>query len=301
MKVSGFTYVRNGLQLDYPFLESIQSILPIVDEFVVVVGDSTDGTKDAVQYLANSKIKIIDSIWDDQLRSGGRIFAEQANIGLDNVSQDADWLFHLQADEVVHEKDLPVIEAAMHEHLKETKVEGLLFKFLNFFGDYNYYAPSRRYHQKEIRIIRNNKHYRSYRDSQGFRWFDKPENMWQEAGRKLWVKPINATIYHYSYVKDPKVQLMKHIAFGNRWQQTDDWVKEFMATHKDGYDYGEIDFLYKYKGSHPAVMRDRIAKQDWVFTYDASKNNMTAKEKVMKLLQDITGKQFFIYKNYKVF
>jgi hypothetical protein len=188
----------------------------------------------------------------------------------------------------------------MHKYIDQRKVEGLLFNFLNFFGDYNYYAPSRRYHQKEIRIIRNNKHYRSYRDSQGFRWFSHPENMWEEAGRKLWVKPIDATIYHYSYVKDPKVQLMKHIAFGNRWQQNDDWINDFLEKNKDGYDYGEIDFLYKFAGTHPAIMRERISKQDWVFKYDASKNNMTVKERFMKLLQDITGRQFFIYKNYKI-
>jgi glycosyltransferase involved in cell wall biosynthesis len=300
MKVSAFTYVRNGLQLDYPFLESIKSILPVTDEFIVVVGNSTDGTREAVLSLHSSKIKIVDTIWEDNMRSGGRIFAEQANIGLDNVSKNADWLFHIQADEVVHQEDLPVIKASMEKYLNDRKVEGLLFNFLNFFGDYNYYAPSRRYHQKEIRIIRNNAHYRSYRDSQGFRWFNKPENMWEEAGRKLWVKPVNATIYHYSYVKDPKVQLMKQITFGNRWQQNDEWVKDFIEKHKDGYDYGEIDFLHKFTGTHPVVMQDRIAKQDWTFKYDPSKNNMSFKEKLMKFLQDVTGKQFFIYKNYKV-
>jgi glycosyltransferase involved in cell wall biosynthesis len=301
MKVSAFTYVRNGLQLDYPFLESIKSILPVVDEFVVVIGNSTDGTREAVEALQNRKIKITDTVWDDDMRSGGRIFAEQANIGLDNVSKEADWLFHIQADEVIHEKDLPTIKAAMEEYLDQTGVEGLLFNFLNFFGDYSYYAPSRRYHQKEIRIIRNNSHYRSYRDSQGFRWFQHPERMWEEAGRKLWVKPVDATIYHYSYVKDPKVQLMKHIAFGNRWQQNDEWVKDFIEKHRGGYDYGEIDFLYKFNASHPAVMHERILKQDWVFEYNPARHNMTFKEKVMKLLQDVTGKQFFIYKNYKIF
>ncbi len=300
MKVSAFTYVRNGLTLDYPFLEAIQSILPIVDEFIVVIGDSTDDTRDVVEALYTSKIKIVDTVWDDAMRSGGRIFAEQANIGLDHVSKDADWVFHIQADEVIHEKDLPAIKASMEKYLHDKKVEGLLFNFLNFFGDYKHYAPSRRFHQKEIRVIRNNPHYRSYRDSQGFRWFDKPENMWDETGRKLWVKPVDATVFHYSYVKDPKVQLKKHIAFGNRWQQDDEWVQEFMEKHKEGYDYGEIDFLRTYKGSHPAVMQPRIDKQDWVFKYDPAKNNMTTKEKMMRLLQVVTGKQFFIYKNYKV-
>ncbi len=300
MKVSAFTYVRNGLQLDYPFVESIQSILPVVDEFIVVIGNSVDGTRKAIETLNNSRIKIIDTVWDDTIRSGGRIFALQANIGLDNVSKDADWIFHLQADEVIHEKDLPVIKDAMQQYLNQSKVEGLLFDFINFFGDYEHYAPSRRYHQKEIRIIRNNPHFRSYKDSQGFRSFINPENIWQEKGSKLSVKKINAAVYHYSYVKDPKVQLKKHLVFGNRWQENDEWMKEYLEQNKNGFDYAKIDFLYAFKGTHPAVMQTKIKKQDWAFNYDSSKNDMNLKEKFLKLMQDVTGKQLFIYKNYKM-
>jgi hypothetical protein len=300
MKVSAFTYVRNGLQLDYPFVESIQSILPVIDEFIVVIGNSVDGTRKAIEALNNSRIKIIDTVWDDTIRSGGRIFALQANIGLDNVSKDADWIFHLQADEVIHEKDLPVIKDAMQQYLNQSKVEGLLFDFINFFGDYEHYAPSRRYHQKEIRIIRNNPHFRSYKDSQGFRSFINPENIWQEKGSKLSVKKINAAVYHYSYVKDPKVQLKKHLVFGNRWQENDEWMKEYLEQNKNGFDYAKIDFLYAFKGTHPAVMQTKIKKQDWAFNYDSSKNDMNLKEKFLKLMQDVTGKQLFIYKNYKM-
>jgi hypothetical protein len=300
MKVSAFTYVRNGLQFDYPFIESIQSILPIVDEFIVVLGDSVDGSREAVESINNSKIKIIDTVWDDTMRSDGKIFAQQANVGLYNVSKDADWIFHIQADEVVHEKDLAVITDAMQKYLKEPKVEGLLFDFINFFGDYAHYAPSRRFHQKEIRVIRNNPHFKSYKDSQGFRFFNDPTHMENEKGRKLNVKKIDASIYHYSYVKDPKVQLKKHLVFGNRWQQTDEWMKEFLEKNKDGFDYGKIDFLYKFKKTHPEVMQTKIKKQDWNFNYDPKKNNMSFKEKFLKVLQDITGRQFFINKNYKV-
>lgn len=300
MKVSAFTYVRNGLQLDYPFIESIQSVLPVVDEFIIVIGDSVDGTREAVEALADKKIKIIDTIWDDTMRSGGRIFAEQANIGLDNVNKDADWIFHIQADEVIHENDLPAIKKAMEQYLNDFKVEGLLFDFINFFGDYKHYAPSRRFHQKEIRIIRNEMHFRSYKDSQGFRSFEDPKNMWDEKGRKLFVKKIDATIYHYSYVKDPKVQLKKHLVFGNRWHENDEWMKDFLQKNLDGYDYGKIDFLYEFKNSHPPVMNSRIKKQDWKFTYNPFKNDMSLKERFLKLLQDITGKQFFIYKNYRI-
>ncbi len=300
MKVSAFTYVRNGLHFDYPFVESIKSVLPLVDEFIVVTGDSFDGTREAIEAINDPKIRIVDTIWDEKMRTGGKIFAEQANIGMEETSRDADWLFHIQADELIHEKDIPAIKAAMQKYLNDKRVEAFLFRFINFYGDYYHYGPSRRYHQHEIRIVRNDPAIRSFRDSQGFRRFDDPARQWEEKGHKLHVKKIDADIYHYSYVKNPKKQLLKVIEFSNKWNETDDWAKAYLEKHPDGFDYGEIDWLAEFTGTHPALMKDRLTQQDWVFNYDASKNNMSAKEKLMKFLQETTGKQFFIYKNYKL-
>jgi len=300
LKVSAFTYVRNGLHFDYPIVESIQSVLPVVDEFIVVIGDSFDGTREAVEAIRDPKIRIIDTVWDQQLRTGGKIFAEQANLGMEHASRDSDWLFHIQADELIHEKDVPAIREAMEKYLDDKRVEGFLFKFINFFGDYTHYGPSRRYHQHEIRIVRNDPAIRSYRDSQGFRRFDNPANQWEEKGHKLKVKTIDATIYHYSFVKNPRKQLLRVIEFGNKWNETDDWAKKYLEEHPDGFDYGQIDYLAGFTGTHPATIQDRIRRQDWEFNYDPAKNNMSVKEKFMKWLQDLTGKQFFIYQNYEL-
>ena len=46
MKISGFTFIRNGNKFDFPYIESIKSILPLVDELVIAVGDSEDGRKE---------------------------------------------------------------------------------------------------------------------------------------------------------------------------------------------------------------------------------------------------------------
>lgn len=300
MKVSGFTYVRNGLNFDYPFLQSIKSVLPIVDEMIVVIGDSFDGTREAVMALNDSKIRIVDTIWDDKMRAGGFIFAQQANIGLDNVASDADWVLHIQADEVINEKDYTAITKAMEENLDNKAVEGFLFNFINFFGDYKHYAPSRRYHQKEIRIVRNNPSIRSYNDSQGFRKYNDPSNSVHEKGKKLFVKKVDASIYHYSYVKRPETQLKKHIEFGKRWHSDDTWIEEYNKQNKEGYNYNNIDYLKIFKGTHPGVMLPKIAEQDWVYNYNPAISNMTPKEKLMKFLEMVTGKQFFIYKNYKL-
>jgi glycosyltransferase involved in cell wall biosynthesis len=298
MKVSAFTYVRNGFTYAYPFIQSIKSLLPIVDEYIVVIGDSTDGTREAVVALNSSKIKIVDTIWDEQLRTGGKIFALQANIGMDNAAKDADWLFHLQADEVLHEEDLEGLQKAMQNNLERKEVEGFLLRFINFYGDYNHYCPTRRFHQREIRIVRNDPGIRSYKDSMGFRKFVNPDGT--EKGEKLKAKQVEATVYHYSWVRPPKKLKAKQLEFTKRYHQTDEYVQDYEQRHKEEYSYREYDFLKIFNHSHPAVMQEIIASQDWIFKYDPANNNMTFKEKLMKLLEEITGKQFFIYKNYKV-
>jgi len=300
MKLSAFTYVRNGFTLGYPFIESIKSLLPIVDEYIVVVGDSNDGTREAVIALNDRRIKIIDTVWDMNLRQGGKVFALQANIGMDEASKEADWLFHLQADEVIHEKDLPVISKSLQDSLSDQKIDGLLLNFIHFYGDYNHFCPSRRFHQREIRMIRNDPRIRSYKDSMGFRKYEDPFNTEVERGKKLNARQVDAAVYHYSWARPPKKQKLKGIEFHKKYTDSDEFIKPFIEKHGDEYQYREYDFLKKFTGTHPAVMKEVVTNFDWKFEYDPSKNNMSFKEKLMKLVEDITGKQFFIYKNYRV-
>lgn len=297
MKISGFSYVRNGLTYAYPFIEAIRSILPLCDEFIMVVGDSTDGTREAVEALNDPRIRIVDTVWDNSELKGRR-YAIQANAGLDHCT--GDWAFHIQADEVVHEDDLPLIREAMEKYLHDPQVDGFLFKFINFFGDYHHWGPSRRFHQHEIRIVRNTPRVRSYRDSQGFRLYDNPKEQWNEKGYKLHVVPLPARIFHYSHARNPFVQRKRQIEFEKGYFEEQFVENKFDAIRDHAYDYGNIDYLARFKGTHPAVMAKKVAAQDWAFKYNPSRHNMNLKEMVMKLLEDLTGKQFFIYKNYRI-
>jgi glycosyltransferase involved in cell wall biosynthesis len=208
MKIAGFTFVRNAIKYDYPIIEAITSILPICDELVVAVGNSEDGTLELIQSIDSPKIKIIETIWDDSLREGGRVLAVETDKALAAISPDANWCFYIQGDEVVHEKYLPVIKKAMEDNLHKPEVEGLLFKYLHFYGSYNYVADAHRWYRREIRVVRNTGNVLSYRDAQGFRTKDN---------QKLKVKLIDAFIYHYGWVKPPEIQkkrLKALVAFG---------------------------------------------------------------------------------------
>ena len=56
--MSGFTIVRNAIKNGYPVVESIQSILPVVDEMVVAIGDGEDDTEQLIRNIGSEKIKI---------------------------------------------------------------------------------------------------------------------------------------------------------------------------------------------------------------------------------------------------
>ncbi len=285
--ISGFTIVRNAIKYDYPIVESISSILPLVDEYVVAVGNSDDKTLELIKAIGSPKIKIIETIWDDSLREGGRVLADETNKAFDAVNPLATWCFYLQGDEVIHEKYHPAIVDACKKHENNNDVEGLLFGYEHFYGSYEYTGDSRQWYRHEIRIIRNNKHIRSYRDAQGFRI----------GGEKLKVKPIEAKVYHYGWVKDPRSQQEKQKSFHKMWHN-DEWMNEHVGEASE-FDYSTIDSLKKFEGTHPEVMRDRLQRMNWKFVWDPKRKKMNWKNKLLHLYEKLTGKRLFEYKNYK--
>jgi len=288
MKVSGFTFIRNAIKFDYPVVEAIRSILPICNDFYIAVGNSDDETLSLVQSI-DPKIHILETQWDDNQRKGGKVLAIETNKALKMIPDDSDWCFYIQADEIIHEKYMDAIKNAMHIWQKNDEVDGLLFNYLHFFGSYDYIATSAQWYRKEIRIIRKNKSIYSYKDAQGFR---------KGANKKLRVKPVDAWVYHYGWVKHPKTQLQKHLNF-HRLYHKDELTdrKKFKA---DEFDYGVIDSLERFNGTHPEIIQDRIAKMNWKFDYDLTLNNMKLKFRFKKLVEKHFGFIPGEYRNYKI-
>ena len=289
MKVTGFTIIRNAIKFDYPVVEAIASILPICDEFVVAVGNSEDDTLQLIKSINSPKIKIIETVWDDNLRQGGQVLAIETNKAFDAISKDVDWCFYIQSDECVHEKHLASIKEAMTKYKDNKLVDGLLFNYVHFYGTYNYVGNSRRWYRKEIRIIKNDKSIRSYKDAQGFRKIDNS---------KLNVKPISAEIYHYGWVKPPKAQQAKQEHFHKMWHD-DEWMEKNIAQVEE-FDYSQIDSLEEFKGTHPQVLKSRVASANWNFKFDSSQIKLSIKDKFLLFIEKTTGWKVGEYKNYKV-
>jgi len=277
MKVAGFTFVRNAIKYDYPILEAIQSIMPVCDKVYVAVGKSEDGTLELIKNLPSEKIEIIETIWNDDLREGGRVLAEETNKAFQAIPDEYDWAFYIQGDEVIHEKDHENIREALLKHKDRKDIDGLLFNYRHFFGSYDYVGNSARWYAHEIRIIKNNKSITSFRDAQGFR---KADN------KKLKVADSGAFMHHYGWVKDPRTMQAKQETFNKLWHD-DDWMEENILGVEEFDYFKNIDSLEKYSGTHPNVMIDRIKNKNWEFNYDLSFNKTSLKHKLKGLLKKL--------------
>lgn len=246
--ISGFTVIRDARRLDYPVVESIRSILPAVDEFVIGVGQGDDGTRELVASIDDPKLRIFDSYWDMSRADGGRILSEKTNEALDRCR--GIWCFYLQADEVVHEEDLPAIREACLHYREDSQVEGLLFGYRHFYGGYDVLSTSRGAYRNEVRILRRSAHARSVGDAQSFLVHGK---------RKLRVRHSGATVYHYGWVKPPagirEKQENQVVVYGRR---------DF-APEPEQVGARQMYGLRRFRGSHPTVMRARAAAQYWTF------------------------------------
>lgn len=289
MQVAGFTIIRNALKYDYPVIEAITSILPICDVFYVGVGASEDDTRKLIESINSDKIKIIDTVWDDNLRQGGKVLSIETNKVFDQIPKEYDWCFYIQSDECVHEEDLPEIKEAMIRYNNNADVDGLLFEYKHFYGHYRYIGVGRRWYKNEIRIIKNNKSLRSYKDAQGFRTTDD---------KKLRVKKINAYIYHYGWVKSPQAQQAKQNSFHKMWHD-DAWMKNNIPEVEE-FDYNDIDLLGIYEGSHPKVVESRIKHANWNFKYDKSKVKTNLKYRFLFFVEKLTGWRIGENKNYRI-
>jgi hypothetical protein len=267
MKISGFSMGRNAHKLYYPMRPAIESILPLVDEFVVALGDSDedDRTRQDIEDIGSDKIRIIDTVWDIEKYPRGMEHAHQTDIAMKNCS--GDWLFYLQSDEVVHEKDLENIRTRCTELLDDPEVEGLLFGYRHFWGDYEHVRDTHCWYRKEIRIVRNLPDMHSWESAQSFRkipGFDGLNYRQQEGTFMLKVADMDAEIFHYGWVRPPGVMQQKIKAFGEN-HRGKAIVEQQVAERKydQVFDYGNLSRVTRYRGTHPRAMKSWMADFHW--------------------------------------
>jgi len=254
VKVSAFTICRNAVSFDYPIVEVIQSALPIVDEFIVNVGQSEDGTRELIRSIGSDKVRIVDSVWDDSMKKDGLLFSYETNKALACCT--GDWALYLQADEVLHEADHAVISRSLREHIGNPAVLGFTFRYHHFYGDYRSLNPW--FYHRAVRIIRNDGQVESCGDAVGF-WL-KADQGWMQSAHKDRIRPSGATIYHYGWVKQPRVLLDKFRYQVARHHGDSPGAEQAKMLAQEAYEFEEYDIMKTFTGSHPAVMRERVSR-----------------------------------------
>ena len=251
MKVSGFTFIRNAVRYDFPVVEAITSTLPIVDEFIVNVGKSDDGTLELIRSIPSNKVRIVESVWDESLRKDGLIYSQQTNIALAQCT--GDWALYVQGDEILHEQDLPALARAMKANLDNQSVRGLLFRYLHFMGDYWSLNPW--FYHRAVRVIRNNGEVESCGDAVGFHL--KTTREYLQSGPKEWLADSGARVFHYGWVKEPQTMLAKKreqvTVYTDRLSPEDQ-----RQIESEDWIFKEYDILKNFTGTHPAVMQERV-------------------------------------------
>ncbi len=279
MKVSGFTFLRNGQLLDYPFIASIQSLLPLVDEMIIALGPSTDATLEMLQGLAEPKIRVVRTNWCDNMRNQGFLYGQQKMIAQYNCT--GDWAFYLEADEVLHEKDIPAIRKVLQKHVDNPNVEALVFDYLHFYGSPGTYVQSHRWYPKEARVIKT-----SVRST-------CPDNLWwdvfDENGKTRYPKAAlaNVPIYHYGWLRklppSEKRKLQKQI------RQPKTSKPELAAL--------DPTVLLEFNGAHPKVVHNWLTlKGDRIYKiepYIAGNKKETLLSKVQEFLSSKTTPEHF--------
>lgn len=309
MKISGFTFVKNATKLYFPVRQSILSVLPMVDEFVVALGksDDDDDTLAEIQRINSDKIKIVHVEWDTEKYPKNTIFAQQTDLAKEVCT--GDWLFYMQSDEAIHEQWLPQLKELCETYLDDKRVDGFLFQYKHFWGDYKHFHKNHVWYPKEIRLIRNDKKIHSWKDAQSFRKFEtfdySYENYMSKAGKKLNVVEVPAEIFHYGYVRPPRVMGKKtksNIETFSGKENAEEFYKKSAY-----FDYGPMDKLHVFNEEHPTVMQDWIDDFHWQEDLRLS-GSVTGEHRHDRLKYRIIswfenhvfGKQLWGFRNYNI-
>jgi hypothetical protein len=286
IRVSGFSIVRNAIKLDFPIVASIRSLLPVCDEVVVNVGRSEDDTLELVRSIGDPKVRILETEWDMTIKN--RVLGDETMRTMRACRHP--WGIYIQADEVLHERGAEELAAAIARHDADRRVEGLLVRYLHFYGDMDTIAVNRRWYRREVRAVRLDPSLdiRPYQGAQGFRV--------GPGHRKIRARLTAAEMFHYGWARP--AQALKAKRETNRVLYP--WSKEREARRPL---LPWFPGLTPFRGTHPAVARE------WV---DARRHDAERRVEppsfqpeflrfyASDIVERLTGARVFEFRNYTV-
>lgn len=258
--LAGFSYIYNGIDFDIPFIESIKSVIHIVDEFVLTECYSKDGTWEKCLKLQEeypNKIKLLRRPWVEHFSEISLL----ANWTATHIDEDIQYCMQLQSDEVIHEKDLDILRR-LPELMNLNNKTAARWRYNHFLGN-----PSTTFpfcYSELVRVIKRGLGWQIIGD--GVQYAKDGSLLPPEE-----VLETNIQVFHYGKMKDPKKGFKKEVDFQNLFKDVgfpDPKMKEM--KEKLGEEYCDYVYLFesnivdnkiqKFEDSHPLVMHEYLKK-----------------------------------------
>jgi glycosyltransferase involved in cell wall biosynthesis len=283
--ISGFTIVRNAIKLDFPVEASIRSILPVCDEVVVNVGRSEDDTLELIRAIGDPKIRIVETEWDMTRRN--TVLGHETLRAMRACAHP--WGIYIQADEVLHERGAERLLEAIRRHDGDPRVEGLLVRYLHFYGGFDTVATHRRWYRREVRAVRLDPalDIRPYQGAQGFRV--GPEH------RKIRARLTDAEMFHYGWAR-PAQALKEKRELGKTMYPWRDASERLPLLEW-------IPGMQPFRGAHPAPARE------WIEARRDDPERLIAPRRfrwrflryyISGFIERLTGVRVFEFRNYEL-
>lgn len=285
--VSGFTIVKNASLHEYPVEAALRSALRLCDEVVANVGVSDDDTLERVRSVGDDRLRVLHRSWPDPRGTGLRELSHETDRALEACGHE--WALYLQADEVLHEDDVPDLRRSVARADRDGRVEGLLFDYLHFYGSPRWVLAGRRRYRREVRLVRRSAGIRSVRDAQGFR-------VGGPGGRKPRVVRSGARVFHYGYVKS-RTALDAKRRLGAVWAGRS-------PEDADAFVFRRYAGLRRFRGEHPAAARRWLRSRDRSFDPQEAepppRNLRTLKVRISDAIERWTGRRLLEHRNYEL-
>lgn len=253
-RLSAFSYLKNGVVFDYPFIESLLSIAPICDQIIVCyASESTDGSREALEAL-QAKLPQLElypsKVWQTPGLSQGeviRLAAEEAE-----AYCDGDWLLHLQADEVYLNAEVLSIKNYLDQY-HCLDIDGFFFQVLHFYADYDMVigpqGAKAGWYQETMRLSRAGKA-KHIQDA----W----TQLLKEPQSKALRVPIR--IFHYGHVREKEAMRLKASYMERLYH---DLADDYEVCAAQAFEYNAVpkELIEPFDAEHPETMLKRISSQ----------------------------------------
>jgi len=233
MKISIYTFVRNGIYYDFHVVDMLKHHLDFADEIIVNEGYSSDGTYELITKIS-PKIKVFRNRWDDSdPKSWSRKFKDTARRYCSG-----DWCILLDADEFIPEWEFDRIR----KQLENTDLLVFPLKYLNFYGNYkvlNTNPKKFKWPFIKYTVHRNIPNIEIWGDGSNVRV------QGTDYEDETIYGSILAEVHHFGFVRDPA-------------RLREKWRKQYLRNFKRKWDWlpGFLFRLFPHRWDDPYFLND---------------------------------------------